>query len=57
MKFQGHIMMVTEGRSCLVGAGYTSAMLCRVDGTWNEQGNDCVGWASRILTASGLNVT
>jgi hypothetical protein len=57
VKFQGRTTMVTRGGSYLVGVGYTLAMLCHVDGTWNEQGNDCVSCASGIATASGSDVT
>jgi hypothetical protein len=53
----GHIMMVTGGRSCLVGVGYTLAMPRRVAGTWNEQGNDCVSCALRIAMALDSDVT
>jgi hypothetical protein len=56
-KFQGSIMMGTGGRSCLVRAGYTLAMLCGVADTWNKQGNDCFGWASGISMPSGSKVT
>jgi hypothetical protein len=56
-KTQGCIMTVIRSRSHLVGAWHTMAMLCRVAGIWNEQGNDCVGWTSGILTTSGFNVT
>jgi hypothetical protein len=41
----------------LVGVGHTLAMLCCVPGTWNEQGNDCFGWASGISTASDSDMT
>jgi hypothetical protein len=57
-------MMVTGGRSRLVRAGYTLGragytliMRCHVDGTWNEQGDDCVGYASVIAMAPGSAVT
>jgi hypothetical protein len=38
-------------------AGYTLAMMCYVDGTWDGQGNDCFDWASGISMASGSDVT
>jgi hypothetical protein len=50
-------MMVTGGRSCLVGAGYTPAMLYCAVGTWNQQDNDCIGWALGISTTPGSDVT
>jgi hypothetical protein len=50
-------MMVTGGKSCLVRARYTPTILCCADGTWNEQGNDCVGCLSGIETAPGSDVT
>jgi hypothetical protein len=54
---QGCITMMIGGRSCLVGVGHTLAMLCRVAKTWDEHGNDCIGCALRISTASDSDVT
>jgi hypothetical protein len=51
------IIMVTAGRSCLVGAGYILTMLCHVVKTWDDQGRDCFRWASVISLASGSDVT
>jgi hypothetical protein len=42
VKFQGCIMMGTIGRMGLVRVGCPLAMLCHVDGTRSEQGNDSV---------------
>jgi hypothetical protein len=34
----------------LVGVRCTLGVLCHVDKTWNDQGNDCFGCASEIST-------
>jgi hypothetical protein len=50
-------MMGTKGRTILVGAGCTLAMLRCVAETWNDQGNDCFDWVLEISTTSGSDVT
>jgi hypothetical protein len=57
MNFHGHIMMGTRGRTGLIGVGCTLAMLHCVVETWDEQGSDCIGCATRITTAPGSDVT
>jgi hypothetical protein len=48
--------MVIKGKTHWVEVGYTLPMLCYVAGTWNEQGNDCVGCASGFAMAPSSDV-